>query len=292
MAFDFPSSPTEGQEFTPPGGPTYVWSTPSWKAKMASNGAYVAKAGDTMTGDLTISEPSPAFRLRKSASGQSNYITGSLGTGSASQRWVMELGNNTAESGSNSGSDFALASYDDAGAFLRQNFSISRQTGQINLNGSPIWIAQGRIQFPSTANPSTDLYTLDDYHEGNWVPTLQFGGAAVGMTYTTRGGVFVKVGRNVFVTGRITLSAKGTSTGSATVTSLPFTSQDYAGLSMPYYSNFAGLTGYTPMPLVNPLQQLFDFRTSGGATGSLNLTDVHFSNTADLIFSGVYMSQN
>jgi hypothetical protein len=31
--FDFPSSPTAGQEFTPPGGPTYVWQSPRWIAK-------------------------------------------------------------------------------------------------------------------------------------------------------------------------------------------------------------------------------------------------------------------
>jgi len=30
MAFDFPAAPTEGQVFTPPGGPTYVYHAPAW----------------------------------------------------------------------------------------------------------------------------------------------------------------------------------------------------------------------------------------------------------------------
>jgi hypothetical protein len=30
MAFDFPASPTNGQIFTPPGGPTYVWNGSAW----------------------------------------------------------------------------------------------------------------------------------------------------------------------------------------------------------------------------------------------------------------------
>jgi hypothetical protein len=30
MAYDFPSSPTEGQIFTPPGGPTYRFKSPAW----------------------------------------------------------------------------------------------------------------------------------------------------------------------------------------------------------------------------------------------------------------------
>jgi hypothetical protein len=32
VAFDFPASPAEGQVFTPPSGPTYVFNTPVWKA--------------------------------------------------------------------------------------------------------------------------------------------------------------------------------------------------------------------------------------------------------------------
>lgn len=31
MAFDFPASPTDGQTFTPAGGPTYVFQSPVWK---------------------------------------------------------------------------------------------------------------------------------------------------------------------------------------------------------------------------------------------------------------------
>jgi hypothetical protein len=33
MAFDFPASPSEGQQFTPSGGPTYVYEAPRWKAQ-------------------------------------------------------------------------------------------------------------------------------------------------------------------------------------------------------------------------------------------------------------------
>jgi hypothetical protein len=33
MAFDFPASPTNGQEFTPSGGPTYVYNGQAWIVK-------------------------------------------------------------------------------------------------------------------------------------------------------------------------------------------------------------------------------------------------------------------
>lgn len=38
MAFDFPASPTENQEFTPSGGPTYVYKAPRWIVKATTIG--------------------------------------------------------------------------------------------------------------------------------------------------------------------------------------------------------------------------------------------------------------
>lgn len=52
MAYDFPSSPAENQEFTPPGGPTYLYKAPRWTAKPAP--AVVIPPG------TTISDTAPA----------------------------------------------------------------------------------------------------------------------------------------------------------------------------------------------------------------------------------------
>src|SRR5262245_23898730 len=59
MAFDFPASPTNGQEYTS-GGMTYVWSGYAWNAKNTLSALdYVKKAGDTMTGMLTLAALNP-----------------------------------------------------------------------------------------------------------------------------------------------------------------------------------------------------------------------------------------
>ena len=42
MAYDFPNSPSAGQEFTPSGGPTYVWQSPRWVVKATPSGATIA----------------------------------------------------------------------------------------------------------------------------------------------------------------------------------------------------------------------------------------------------------
>ena len=74
---------------------------------------------------------------------------------------------------------------------------------------------------------------LSDYEEGTFTPTLTFGGASVGMIGTFSGR-YTKVGRAVTVSGLITITTRGTSTGNATIGGLPFTSAagDYVAASL------------------------------------------------------------
>ena len=65
---------------------------------------------------------------------------------------------------------------------------------------------------------------LDDYEEGTWTPALEFGtGGTTGITYTTQSARYTKIGRVVHIIWRIYLSNKGSSSGHAAVTGLPFT---------------------------------------------------------------------
>ena len=70
---------------------------------------------------------------------------------------------------------------------------------------------------------------LDDYEEGTWTPGLAFGGAVVGMVYSNQVGAYTKVGNMVTASCYCTFSNKGSSTGSALLTGLPFTSSSTAG---------------------------------------------------------------
>ena len=64
---------------------------------------------------------------------------------------------------------------------------------------------------------------LDDYEEGDWTMGIAFGNASVGVTYNFRGATYTKIGRQVTLNGYMVLSSKGSSTGAATITGLPFT---------------------------------------------------------------------
>jgi hypothetical protein len=73
----------------------------------------------------------------------------------------------------------------------------------------------------------------------DYAPELFFGGNNVGMTFAFNDAQYIKIGCFVWVGGYVQLSAKGSSTGSATI-ALPFAATESAGLN-----NYpAGQMGY------------------------------------------------
>ncbi|HEX6825737.1 MAG TPA: tail fiber domain-containing protein [Nitrospiraceae bacterium] len=122
MAFDFPSSPTNGQEYTS-GSITFVWNGYGWTVKGSAAPAdiYVLKTGDTMSGALEINSPSglrvnsidnAIVMANKTGSGYNSMFTGAS---AGKTRWVAALGDYGGESSGNVGSNFALFAYNDAG---------------------------------------------------------------------------------------------------------------------------------------------------------------------------------
>ncbi len=99
-------------------------------------------------------------------------------------------------------------------------------SGNVSITTGNLILDSGAgIDFSDTPNSSGTMTSelLDDYEEGTWTIGLAFGGASVGLTYTRQGGTYTKIGRQVTVCGDLILSAKGSSTGNATITGLPFT---------------------------------------------------------------------
>lgn len=150
----------------------------------------------------------------------------------------------------------------------------------------------GQVAFPATQNPSVGANTLDDYEEGTFTPGINFGGGTTGITYATQLGAYIKVGRLVTVGIRVTLSNKGSSTGAANITGLPFTVSNSPANTL-HAANFAywaagastlNPAGYclqntTTMGIVN--------RGGGAVTGCSN-TD--FTNTTDIVVSATYLA--
>jgi hypothetical protein len=95
----------------------------------------------------------------------------------------------------------------------------------------------------------------------------------------------------VYAGFRVVLTAKGSSTGNAQLSGLPFTSaNDSIGAAGDLQaSNMTGLTGYATGLYVqaNGTTALL---TQGSATGDVQLTHAVFTNTTDLAGSVVYLA--
>jgi hypothetical protein len=165
--------------------------------------------------------------------------SGTFGTAEFMQ-WYRADGSTTrAYVGYGAGDDqrFDIATAE-AGGILRFSTgaaveALSIGATQVATFAGRISLTAGQISFPASQNASADVNTLDDYEEGTFTPAISFGGASVGVTYTQQAGSYTKIGNRVYCTGFIQLSNKGSSTGSAIISGLPFNN---AGGSPAYYA--------------------------------------------------------
>jgi hypothetical protein len=159
-------------------------------------------------------------------------------------------------------------------------------------NATPTTSGAG-ITFPATQSASSDANTLDDYEEGTWTPGFAFGGGSTGITYNgATAGRYVKIGRFVHLTGFLGMSNKGSSTGVATMTGIPFApfSTGEAGdaataLGYAEVITYTGTIGMWAGSIANPR-----IVTSISGSGITNLTDTNFANTSSIVISYCYQT--
>lgn len=122
--------------------------------------------------------------------------------------------------------------------------------------------------------------------QGTFVPTLTFGGAAVGMTYGAVLGAYTRIGRRYFVDISMTLTAKGTSVGAAEINGLPGNAiaAPNRSVNIGRFIGFNGLAGVPQGFAVSNKIQLFE----SGAASSAVLSDAKFTNTTTIQLSVNY----
>jgi hypothetical protein len=149
----------------------------------------------------------------------------------------------------------------------------------------------GQIKFPAVQVASADANTLDDYREvapgTTFVPTILFGGAAVGLTYSVQHARYTKIGNVVHFKITIQLTNKGSSVGAVTVGGMPFNAAAGTG-----YTTFS-ITGGSLTGVTAPLQA-YIADNSGSITlaqgfGTLTtLQDTNIANNSLLMIAGEY----
>lgn len=144
------------------------------------------------------------------------------------------------------------------------------------------------IRFPATQVPSAGANDLDDYEEGTFTPGLTFGGGSTGMTFSTQSGEYTKIGNRCFFSLSLALSAKGSSTGQAVITGLPFTvnaAVPAAGAAI-RAGFLASTTGGIMAQVIGGTTTIHISQSNTGTATSL--TDANLTGTASFNLSGHY----
>ena len=235
-------------------------------AKMPVDGGTPGKVPDSaLSPNVALKNIDNAFVQQTLASG--SVISGANGL----QNWI-----DTAAPADKK--RWRVVNYQDGSFHLEAlNDANSTVLGRISFlrNGGIALPTGGSLQFPAAAVPNADANTLDDYEEGVWTPTLTFNGGSVGQTYSDRAASYVKVGAYVFLFIRIVCTNKGTSTGTAGISGLPFAESGSlnAGGVVHYYANMHTSIVAFPSLYINGQTLTFVYPQAGTIS---TLTDVHF----------------
>jgi hypothetical protein len=130
---------------------------------------------------------------------------------------------------------------------------------------------------------------LDDYEEGTWTLGVSFDNAAAGVTYSLNSGTYTKIGRKVTVNGIVILTSKGSSTGAARVTGLPFaiaTGDAFTSAVTLHQENISFANQLQGYGLVSTTT--IDLRETTEAGVNTAITNAEFADNSRIIISFTY----
>ena len=111
---------------------------------------------------------------------------------------------------------------------LRTSRSDGSSSVNLTYNGNLQFDSGYGIDFSATANSSGSMSSelLDDYEEGTFTAQFLVSGSESGISYSSRGGTYTKVGRAVTVNVMFELNDNGSTNGQVEIGGLPFTVGD------------------------------------------------------------------
>jgi hypothetical protein len=244
--------------------------------------AYSEQMRITDTGNVGIGTSAPLERLV--VSGGAVQVTGALSSLDRASSSVVDFF-------SGSTRIFSIG----ANSATHGNITFITSTTTTNLERATI-TSDGYLRLTSNSGgiqfngDTAAANALDDYEEGTWTIGVSFGGASAGITYDASTlATYTKIGRQVTVNGFVALTNKGSSTGSARITGLPFTiansSAYYSAAAMRLQSiNFVGQ--FQAYGSINSTTVLLQQTTTLGI--NTDITDTEFSNSSQIMISFTY----
>ena len=240
-----------------------------------------------LLGNVGIGTSTPLAKLNVADAALTTLALTATGEATDQKNWVYQYG---AAVGAGT---FRLRASNDA-VSDGQNAVIITRTG-FNVD-THRFLTSGSERFRITDNGVTfngdtaAANALDDYEEGTWTMGISFGGGTTGITYDASTlATYTKIGRQVTVNGFVALTNKGSSTGSARITGLPFTiansSAYYSAAAMRFQAiNFVGQ--FQAYGTINSTTILLQQTTTLGV--NTDITNTEFSNSSQIMISFTY----
>ena len=262
----------------------------------SGTGILTVTAPNTST-DRTITLPDATATLMTNAGGTftGDLAIGSYTANSNADNLVIQEANDftgiTLAADNDQGSNIYFADPEDNNVGgITYNHSSNYMNFRVNGAERLRVLSSGGLTFNGDTAAAN---ALSDYEEGTFTPLLKFSGATTGIvqnsSYTT--GWYTKVGNLVNFGFILILSSKGSASGSAQITGLPFALNDSTyqqttlSLSMENVS-FAD-QNWAYMPRNNTVITL---RESTNAGSGSNIADTNVANNSQFMCQGTYIS--
>ena len=135
---------------------------------------------------------------------------------------------------------------------------------------------------------------LDDYEEGTWTPTYEpASGSFTSITYDSQAAEYVKIGRLVYVTGRLRTDAitVGTASGTVRISGLPFTTDgtNFRGVTTIYGSSWGTNRPNFVLTLASATQLALYRHNEPNDVATVTVTDMGTgANSNNIYFNCVY----
>jgi hypothetical protein len=165
---------------------------------------------------------------------------------------------------------------------------INNATENVHIHSNGVMAANAGIALGvGTANTASNV--LDDYEEGSWTPAITFGDANSGITYSVQAGRYTKIGNRVIANGELLLTSKGSSTSTARITGLPFTTDNdvyqTAGL---YNDRLASPHGGANLYVSKNNTYITLYQQRDDSTNNSVISNSHFNDNTYLLFFLTY----